>query len=161
MNRIKKFFEYCSENKPVAGFLTIFGIGLGLYSIIKEPSFIQDTRVIKGYINPNSCKFKENIKESNYKGKLTIRKNHNPEDIKKYISIYKNFQPLETKNGYKKLNSLFQSLENVSTVNENNIEVSGCLRTNKGIFYITKSTFDRADNPVYLYIIPSSFSLIP
>ena len=151
MKIIKKTFEYCSKNKAVAGFLTIFSIGISLYSIIKEPPITQDTRVIKGHIDPNSCKFRGNIKDSNYKGKLTIRKDHNPQDIKKYFSIYESFQLLETKNGYKKLNSLFQNLENISTVNKNNIEVSGCLRTNKGIFYITKHSYD-SSNPIYISI---------
>ena len=149
MNRIKKLFEDLSENKAIKGLSYLVSFVGVVFTVISS----QDTQGIKHFPAPFSdCKFKENIKESNYKGKLTIQKNHNPEDIKKYISIYKNFQSLETKNGYKKLNSLFQNLENISTTNEEDIEISGCLRTNKGIFYITKSSYNRSSKPIYISI---------
>ncbi len=69
-----------------------------------------------------------------------------------YLTIYKDFVQLPTKKGYYILSSPHKhSIFSAKT--ENFIEVAGYLRTNNGIFYITKYSYDHRnekDHPKFI-----------
>lgn len=73
-----------------------------------------------------------------------------------YLTIYKDFVQLQTDKGFNILNSPDRS-DIFEKKNEGFIEIAGYIRTNNGVFYITKYSYEKRDKPGY----PKFISPIP
>lgn len=85
------------------------------------------------------------------KGTLVINENW-AQEWKKYASIYEDFVKLPANKGYKILNSP-NSNDIYQIRNESDLEASGYIKTNNGIFYFTQYSFQSSKSPKFIELI--------
>lgn len=97
-------------------------------------------------LNTSNKPYKENFTKSK-KGLLVVTPNWKREWYN-YLTIYEDFVQLPTQKGYHILNSLNKN-DIYDIKNDTFPEVAGYIRTNEGIFYITKHSYNNKDKDGY------------
>ena len=170
-NLFKYIIELPKSKKIIIGIL--FGIVLVLF-LLKDISIGSNNTVqnnnngiqgngnfqnnklvynIKSYLPPKEKPFKEDFTKSK-QGLLVVTSDWKKK-WKPYFTIYENFVDIQTPKGYLLLNSP-KTEDLYKTYLEKDVEVSGYIRTNNGIFYMTKYSYTNRQKdgfPKFIYPI--------
>lgn len=136
-----------SKSKSVRNFsFLIIILGIILFLFQKEKPNVPQVNPVKSkpiYANPPETQAYNHSYTFKVKGMFNVNKDWKKSWLK-YLTYYKNFVSMDTPKGYYLLSSPDQH-SYLKSSKEKRIEISGYIRTNQGIFYVTKYSFDMKD----------------